>query len=418
MNITVLATGSRGDVQPFFALAYALQQAGHKVDVISNAHFAPLLSAYGLTLKPISWDARETLRRAPGPWRIRLASLLSDLRRSWQSQTRVFEHVLDDTWQAGREAKNLVYSFIAPWGYNIAEKLGIPSIVGSLNPVYPTCAFPMQFMPVNLGKRLNLVSHSIGIWGLWLILRSAYNRVRQQNLGLPAIKGAGGVVRRMLEGEAPLLHSLSPTVISRPADWPDRVHMDGYWFLPQPAGWQPPVDLVDFIQREDTPVYIGYGSMVYPNAEKMGQIALQALKLAGLRGVLSRGWGGLQAKDCPENVFLIDEIPHDWLFPQMRAVVHHGGAGTTAAGLRAGVPAVVVPYMQDQPYWARKLVVLGVSPTPIAYSRITAKKLAHRLIEVTRNQTMQVRARQLGVEISAEKGVEKAVGVIEAYFSS
>jgi sterol 3beta-glucosyltransferase len=158
--------------------------------------------------------------------------------------------------------------------------------------------------------------------------------------------------------------------------------------------------------------------MVYPNSKTMGKMAIEALQLSGQRGILARGWGGLQIEsNMLDNIFVVDEVPHDWLFPQMKAVVHHGGAGTTAAILRAGVPALTIPFMQDQPYWAQRLRQLGVSPDPIPYKKLNVKNFAERLSLVSQDVTFQNQARHIGTQIRLEQGVECAVSNIEAYFN-
>ncbi|MCP4593378.1 MAG: glycosyltransferase family 1 protein, partial [bacterium] len=151
----------------------------------------------------------------------------------------------------------------------------------------------------------------------------------------------------------------------KPSDWGEQAHVTGYWFLDHVSDWQPPADLVRFLESGPPPVYVGFGSMMSRRAEQTTRITLDALKQSGQRGLIATGWGALSQSDLPDEVFLIESVPHDWLFPRTAAVVHHGGAGTTGAGLRAGVPGIVVPFGGDQPFWARRVEALGVGPAPI-----------------------------------------------------
>ena len=210
-----------------------------------------------------------------------------------------------------------------------------------------------------------------------------------------------------------ILYGYSPLVLPPPTDWGDSVHVTGYWFLEPPAEWAPPADLVHFLQSGPPPVYIGFGSMVNSKPEETTKLVLQALARTGQRGVLSAGWGGLQQADLPETVFMIGSIPFSWLFPQMAAVVHHGGAGTTSIGLWAGIPAIVTPFMGDQPFWGQRVYELGVGPKPIPRRRLTIDRLAEAIRCAVTDTAMQQAAASLGERIRAEDGIARAVAVIE-----
>ena len=220
--------------------------------------------------------------------------------------------------------------------------------------------------------------------------------------------------RRMLAGEWPMIAGYSPAVFPKPTDWPAWVHVTGYWFLNAEAGWQPPAALVDFLQAGPAPVYIGFGSMAGRNPEQRAETAIKALERSGQRGILLTGWGGLQAGDLPDFVFAVDSVPHDWLFPQMAAVVHHGGAGTTAAGLRAGAPTVIVPFFGDQPFWGRRVAELGVGTRPIAQKQLSVERLAAAIRTAACDLDMRRRAQELSQRIGREDGIGRAVEVFHA----
>jgi sterol 3beta-glucosyltransferase len=230
-------------------------------------------------------------------------------------------------------------------------------------------------------------------------------------LGLPK-PPFWGPFRDLARRQTPTLYGYSTHVLPRPQDWNAQIHITGYWFLDEGEGWQPPADLVAFLDAGDPPVYIGFGSMGSRNPEEAGRIALDALARSGQRGIIAAGWGGLKTGDLPESVHLISALPHSWLFPRMAAVVHHGGAGTTAAGLRAGVPSIITPFGMDQPFWGRRVAELGVGPQPIPRKKLTAERLAAAITEATTNPTMRRRAAALGEAIRSEDGIGNAVAMV------
>jgi sterol 3beta-glucosyltransferase len=213
----------------------------------------------------------------------------------------------------------------------------------------------------------------------------------------------------------PTLYGYSRHVLPRPADWPAEHQVTGYWFLDAPDDWTPPPDLAAFLAAGEPPVYIGFGSMGSRDPGATARLAVEALARAGRRGILAAGWGGLTATDLPATIFPLGAIPHAWLFPQMAAIVHHGGAGTTAAALRAGVPSLVVPFGLDQPFWGRRVAELGVGPSPIARGALTARGLANALRDTLADGAIRHRAAALGRAISAEEGIGTAVTLIERH---
>jgi UDP:flavonoid glycosyltransferase YjiC (YdhE family) len=216
----------------------------------------------------------------------------------------------------------------------------------------------------------------------------------------------------------PILYGFSPTVVPKPADWGERIHVTGYWFLERPSDWQPPADVADFIRSGPPPVYVGFGSMGNRDPREVTEIVLDALDRCRQRGVILTGWGGLSRADLPDNVFGIESMPFDWLFPRMSAVVHHGGAGTTSAGLRAGVPSVIVPFFADQPFWAERVCRLGVGPGPVHRKRLTAERLARAISIAVNDSRMRDRAGEIGERIRGEDGVAAAVHFIDRYLEA
>jgi UDP:flavonoid glycosyltransferase YjiC (YdhE family) len=202
-------------------------------------------------------------------------------------------------------------------------------------------------------------------------------------------------------------------VISAPPDWGEEIHVTGFWLLDSADDWAAPSGLMDFLQAGPPPVYIGFGSMSTRKPEETADLVVEALKRTGQRAILLSGWGGLQKAALPDSVFMIESIPHSWLFPRVSAVIHHGGAGTTAAGLRAGVPSIVIPFFADQPFWGRCVEELGVGPAPIPRKELTAERLAKAVQAAVTDQAMRQRAADLGSKIQAEDGIGRAVEVIQ-----
>jgi sterol 3beta-glucosyltransferase len=249
--------------------------------------------------------------------------------------------------------------------------------------------------------------------GVTLPFAGMVNKWRQTTLGLPARSRLANDMVQPNGRPTPTLYAYSPHVVPTPSDWPDTTCASGYWFLDAAADWQPPAGLAAFLQAGPPPVYIGFGSMVGQSPEKLGQIAIAALQKSGQRGLLASGLGGLQASDLPDTIFMLASAPHDWLLPQVAAVVHHGGSGTTGAGLRAGKPTVICPFIADQPFWGARVQQLGVGPAPIPQKKLTVENLAAAIETAVTNKPMQAKAAELGKKIRSEDGVQTAVNFIE-----
>jgi len=211
----------------------------------------------------------------------------------------------------------------------------------------------------------------------------------------------------------PNIHAISPHVLSRPKDWPSIYTMSGYILEEQEEQWAPSAALQEFLATGEPPVYVGFGSMSGSNPERLTNMVIDALTQANVRGILATGWGGLKAMDLPEHILKIEKAPHAWLFHQMAAVVHHGGAGTTAAGLRAGRPTVICPFFGDQPFWGDQVVRLGVGLKVSSQKRLKAEELADAICKVTTDIEIQEAATVLGKKIQSEDGVLNAINTIE-----
>jgi UDP:flavonoid glycosyltransferase YjiC (YdhE family) len=291
-------------------------------------------------------------------------------------------------------------------------------VIGMLQPLIPTRAFPSFFLPPlpNIGGTLNKVSHHLFNQVLWQSVRSEVNRWRKLRLDhRPA--PLFGHYKQMRKTKVPFLVACSPTIVPKPPDWEEWHHLTGYWFLEMPNDARPPHEVQQFLESGKPPVYVGFGSMSQDQPERLTQIVIDALEEANQRGILTSGWGGLQESALPGTMLHVEDVPHSWLFPRMAAIVHHGGAGTTAEGLRSGVPSIVVPFGGDQHHWARILVKAGVSPDVPPIDNLTTDSLAKAIKAATNDPSLRKRAESLAKSIRAEDGVSSAVRIVNEYLT-
>jgi len=413
MVITLIASGSRGDVQPYVALGHGLRRAGHTVRVLAPQDFRELISAYGLEFYDAGGSTAQVAQSMQDL--IEQGQILKVFARMGEAAERFANLAAAKGLEACQGSDRIVAGLGGLFaGSALSEKLGLPLIQAHLLPLTPTRDYPGVLappLPVRLPGWVNVLSHRLTRQMLWQMSRASDNKARAQVLGLPRAPLWGPYAA--LDRAEPILYGYSPHVLPPAKDWPASIRVTGYWFLEPPEGWTPPQDLVQFLEAGPPPVYVGFGSMPSRRPEATATMVLEALAQTGQRGVLSAGWGGLRAADLPANVFMVGSIPHDWLFPRMRAVVHHGGVGTTAAGLRSGVPSIVTPFFADQPFWAQRVWELGVGPRPIPRRRLTADRLAAAIQRVVADTAMQARAAALGARIRAEDGIGEAVAAIE-----
>jgi UDP:flavonoid glycosyltransferase YjiC (YdhE family) len=414
MKVTIIAPGSRGDVQPYVALGKGVKEAGHAVRVLATQDFQSLVTAYGLDFFDMGGSMQTVAQSMQGLLEqgnfLRILSSMGDAAQSLVSQA-------SESGLVACQGSDLIIAGMGGLfvGLALSEKLGIPFVQAFYFPFTPTREFPNALVPLPLTRLpswANRLSHRLAQQMLWQNYRAADNKARREILQM-APAPFWGPFASLHRQERTILYGYSPQVLPPPKDWDDFIHVTGYWFLDPPAGWEPPIDLVNFLQSGPPPVYIGFGSMVNSKAEETTDLVLQALARTGQRGVLSAGWGGLKEEDLPRTVFMIGSIPFSWLFPQMAAVVHHGGAGTTSMGLAAGIPSIVTPFMGDQPFWGQRVYELGVGPKPIPRRRLTVDRLAESIRCAVSDTEMQKKAARLGECIRAENGIARAVAVIE-----
>jgi sterol 3beta-glucosyltransferase len=409
-SITLLTVGTRGDVQPFIALGLGLQRAGYAVTVATSERFAAFVQAYGLAFAPLSAEFLELASTTGGKKALAGKGSLGLLKQAMP----LLRRMLDSTGPAIAPATAaIVYHPKVLAGYHLAEKLGIPAFVGfGIPALSPTRKFANPLLTTrNLGPGLNRLTYRLFAWASTAPYRSMINHWRREKLDLPPYKND-----TWLRGQpVPILYSYSARVVPTPLDWDSSATVTGYWVLDQAKTWQPPAELVSFLEAGPPPVYVGFGSMPTQDRERTTATVLEAVRQTGQRAVLATGAGGLTAPAASRSVFALEAAPHDWLFPQMSAVVHHGGAGTTAAGLLAGKPSVICPSFGDQPFWGKRVAALGVGPAPIPQARLSAETLAKAIQYAVADEAVQKRARTLGTQLRMEAGVKSAVQVISRF---
>ncbi len=328
----------------------------------------------------------------------------------------LLRQTLNEEWEAASSFRPdlIVYHPKALGGRHIAEKLGVPVVMALALPLYTsTSAFATPIMP-SLGGAFNRFSYSL-LKLIALPYGGLINDFRQNTLGLPR-QGRFASDQWLHDGRPmPFLYAYSPHLLPVPDDYPPHVFVSGCWFLEQEPGWQPSPALQEFLAAGPAPVYVGFGSMSGSRPQERAQHVLKALAQTGQRGLLASGWGGLAASQVPPDVFVIDQAPHDWLFERVSAVVHHGGAGTTAAGLRAGRPTLIVPFIADQPFWGRVVAAGGWGPPPIPQKSLNADRLAQALRQMSADAAMRQRASDIGQRLRAEDGVANAVNWLQTH---
>lgn len=413
MKITILCVGSRGDVQPFIALGGGLRKAGHETTVATHEDFQELARVAGLGFCQVEGNIREIVQSEQGQeWLNSNKNPIKFFRGMIRLCEDFFEKLMRDSAKACETAEAIIFSPLALCAYSIAEQKKIPGCMAALQPVSPTGEFASPMFPqYRLGKIYNLFTHFVARQFVWQPFRKRFNRWRREDLGL-APYGFWGPLVKMRKENFPLLYAFSPSIITRPSSWRSECYMTGYWFLDQPD-WKPPEKLLNFLGAGAPPIYIGFGSMSERDPHGLSQNLIRALQMTGQRGIILSGWADLPDENLPENVLVIDSVPHDWLFPKMAAVVHHGGAGTTAAAFRAGVPNIVVPFFADQHFWGAHVSRLGTGPKPIPRKELTAENLAGAIREALTSAQIRRCAESLAERIRKEDGVTTAVEILE-----
>jgi hypothetical protein len=370
------------------------------------------VAGYGIPFIPLAGDPAEISARindaGQTPFRM--------VRAMQKAVFGIAAQVAKQAWEACQGSDLLVHAFLFTTGaHAFARKLGIPDISAQTFPVFAsTRAFPNVAFPAVPPGWMSFFTHWLATQIFWYGGNSGYGSVRRSLPGVFPSKLTWPFHQTPERIRTPLLFAWSPTVIPVPAEWGDDIHVTGYWSLDGESEFQPPAMLADFLSAGEPPVCVSFGSMVNRNAERTYQAVFEALEARHERAVILSGWGGLQSAKHPGELLVLEAAPHDWLFPRCRVAIHHGGAGTTGAGLRAGIPNIVIPFAADQPFWGQRVARLGAGPAPIPVNHLTAGSLIRALAEAE-SPLMQERAQAVGRMLLAEDGVGTAVELIEQH---
>jgi sterol 3beta-glucosyltransferase len=405
MRVLIVAAGSRGDVAPYTGLGARLRAAGHQVTISAHAPFRALVEGAGLVFDELPGDLLAVIAAPAGggrPSPLYLTRRVAEL-------TQYLHEVGQGAFAAAVAADVLLMNATAPFAYHIAEGLNLPSVGVFLQPFEPTAEFP----PVLMNSARSLGRHG-NRWAGELLLATLFpfNRTAAElrsQLGLPRLRERA-LRRRLAVTRWPIFHGYSPLVLPRPRDWRPGLEVTGYWWPADPPGWKPPAELTDFLTAGPAPVLISFGSMAAGAGQWLAKVVSGAVRRAGVRAIVQAGWAEIDVERT-DDVLPIGEVPHGWLLPRTALVVHHAGAGSTAAALRAGVPMVTTPIYADQPLWAHRIAKLGLGPKPIPFRRLTADQLAAAIRETVGQPGYRTRVQAMARRISAEDG---AAAVVES----
>ncbi len=413
MKIAIVTVGTRGDVQPYAAVARALASRGHEVRIATHDEHRSLVEAYGIEHRSMRGSFRELLAsdtgrawlasgNSPSKWTRYGKELFGDLQVAW----------CEDADAAVEGADAVCFYILGVAGLHAAQRRKIPAIALCPWPTAPTAeiapaaAVWLEAFPKFLRRP---IGHLIARFAF-----GTFNEAHQQyrvSVGLPRY-AAKDTYHFVLDSAVPIVHLFSETVVPRPTDWAPHHRVAGFAFVP-PSEYTPPARLTDFLSSGPPPIYIGFGSMTGFAPEALAELTTKAARIAGVRAIVASGWAGL-APLGGDDILVIDEVPHDWLFPRVAAVVHHGGAGTFAEGLRAGRPTAIAAFFGDQPWWGRINEKLGTGPRALRRESVTAESLA-AAIGATPN--FRARAEEIGIALRAEDGAGSAAEMIIEYAS-
>ncbi|PBK62939.1 glycosyltransferase family 1 protein [Armillaria solidipes] len=422
MNIVIMIVGSRGDVQPYVALGKRLMKDGHRIRIASHETFRSFVTEHGLEFFDIGGNPQDLMSymvKNPG-----LIPGVDSLTNGDIPRKRtMLAEMINGCWlsccspcpHTGRTftADAIIANPPSFAHIHCAEALGIPLLLSFTMPWSATTAFPHPLVNVNAsnaGQGLtNYLTYPLAEILTWQGMGDIINKLRTRTLGLAplSLRSGPGVVDTC---KIPWTYCMSPALVPKPKDWKNHIDIVGFYFLDLATNYTPPNDLAAFLAAGDAPIYIGFGSVVVDDSATMTSTIFEATKQAGVRALVSAGWGGLGGVAIPSHIFILGNIPHDWLFANGRvaAVVHHGGAGTTAVGLSKGLPTIVVPFFGDQGFWGNMIHKAGAGPAPIPPKSLTVDRLKDA-ITFAISPAAKSAARRMSEQIRHDDGINRGV---------
>lgn len=420
MLVVMTTNGTRGDVQPYVGLAVEMAARGHEVRVCAPRRFSGMVTERGLEFHPTRADLGDFVEELAKPGGGNFLRLMLRARSILSIPGGGLAEMFEDFAEACHGADAVVYGPLSYPGRKVAQALGATAVACAMQPMfYGTALYRSSVMP-DLPDRCFLDGRVRSDWNrlTYQVARAVFWGTTRKlvNEGCEALNLGPepwfGVYDGVASSGEPWLNAWSPAVLPPAPEWPLRMHTTGYWFLDASAGWEPPEELKDFLAAGDPPVCVGFGSM-RRDVERSSAIVLEALKRAGLRGVVLSGAGGIEVDGGTEDIVSLKEAPHDWLLERCSVMVHHGGAGTTAAAFRAGVPMVTVNFMADQRFWGDQAKRLGVAARPFWETELEADVLSAALRQTCSDARMRRKAAELSSQIRGENGVGTAARIIE-----
>ncbi|KAJ3516791.1 hypothetical protein NLJ89_g910 [Agrocybe chaxingu] len=402
LHFTFLTIGSRGDVQPYIALAKGLMADGHRCKIATHGEFQEWIESHGIEFGYVGGDPAELMRICIENGTFTVSFLKEGLTkfRGW------LDDLLKTSWEACQGTDVLIESPSAMGGYHIAEALAIPYFRAFTMTWTRTRAYPHAFAVPDrkMGGSYNYMSYVMFDQVFWRATAGQINRWRRNILRLGPTS-----LDKMEPHKIPFLYNFSPHVVPPPLDWPEWIRVTGYWTLEDAdvsaKKWAPPSSLVQFVDNAHSighkVVYIGFGSIVVSDPKAMTHCVVEAVLRSGVHAILSK-----DEEPLPPQIYAITSVPHDWLFRRIDAACHHGGAGTTGASLRAGIPTIIHPFFGDQFFWADRVEALGVGT---GVRKLTVSALSDALLSATNDPKQIARAKIIGEQIRAEDGVATAI---------
>lgn len=410
MKIVILTYGSRGDVQPFIPLSLGLMARGHVVKLVAPARFDTLVREYAIPFVPLAGDPAVLSRHLNDSG----GNVFKTVRGLLGHAIEIGADVLRQVEHACSDIDLIVHTFMHAIGaHTLARERNIPDVHIQLFPMFsPTGDYPNVSLPDlklrSLNRWTHKLSHRIAFW----TSKFGYEQVRRR-VGLPKRKlysPFDGCSDRL---QTPVLCAWSPSVIPPSSEWSTNVHVTGYLFGELDGTYRPSAELQNFLDAGDAPICISFGSMLNRDAERIDGVVRESLRQTKNRGIILSGWSGVKNVSSMKVLYL-DAVPHQWLLPRCKMIVHHGGAGTTSAGLRAGIPNLVIPYAADQPFWGRRVNAIGAGPRPIPVRKLSVENLTRSIAECA-DITTRNRAHAIGQDLRSESGVTTSIQIIEKY---
>lgn len=407
MRITMICIGSTGDVRPYIVLGRELKARGHDISICAFSDFEAAVLKEGFRFKPVAGDVKNLMGNLMNG-----STGVGFLKQVHDSLIDCIDPFLTDIEAACEDCDAIIGTYFGQVFQSLAEMHHIPYIQTHYFPMDKNPETPITSAPgQHAGKVWNLASYQVGHLVVSAMEKYYLSDWREKH-GMTPRKLKTTPDYQLNGHTIPVLYAMSPLVMPRPATWGENIHMTGYWLDNSCSDYEPTPALKAFLEAGEKPIYVGFGSMVSGDMGETLGMVLDAVEQSGVRAVLSTGWGGVKIPER-EDIFVADFVPHDWLFRHVSAVVHHGGAGTTAAGIQAGLPSLIIPFGGDQPFWAGRVQELGIGPKAIPRDKLSVSRLTKAFVDLTTTKKYRVAAHELGERLVLENGAVIAANIIE-----